>query len=68
VGFVNAAGGDYHLETLSPYKNVGTDGKDLGADIDALQAATACVISGACGASSVPDPIAPVAPTGPKLR
>lgn len=26
--------GDYHV--LSPYKNVGSDGKDLGADVDAL--------------------------------
>lgn len=27
-------GGDYHI--LAPYKNAGTDGKDLGADIDAI--------------------------------
>jgi hypothetical protein len=68
VGFVNAAGGDYHLATSSPYKNAGTDGKDLGADIDALQAATACVISGTCGNSSIPDATPPAAPAGLRLR
>jgi len=36
VGFVNAAGGDYHLTASSPYKNQGTDGTDLGADITAI--------------------------------
>ena len=36
VGFVNYAGGDYHLAASSPYKNLGTDGKDLGADIDSI--------------------------------
>ena len=48
VGFVNRAGGDYHLSAASPYKNAGTDGKDLGADIDAVNAATACASDGAC--------------------
>ena len=46
VGFVNLAGGDYHLAASSPYKNAGTDGKDLGADIDAVLAATVGAISG----------------------
>jgi hypothetical protein len=32
-------GGDYHLVSGSPYKNAGTDGKDLGADINALNSA-----------------------------
>ena len=36
VGFVNYEVGDYHLSASSPYKNVGTDGLDLGADIDAI--------------------------------
>jgi hypothetical protein len=49
VGFVNLAGGDYHLAASSPYKNAASDGKDVGADIDAVNAATACAISGACG-------------------
>jgi len=34
-------GGDYRLEPSSPYKSKGTDGKDLGADWDAVHAATA---------------------------
>ena len=46
VGFVNynnGNGGDYHLLSSSPYKNAGSDGKDLGADINAIQSATAGV-------------------------
>jgi hypothetical protein len=36
-------GGDYHLQSSSHYKGKGTDGKDLGADVDAIQSATAGV-------------------------
>ena len=36
VGFVNAAGSDYHLTASSPYKNRGTDDTDPGADITAI--------------------------------
>jgi len=36
VGFVNLAGGNYRLAASSPYKKAGTDGRDIGADIDAL--------------------------------
>jgi hypothetical protein len=36
-------GGDYHLQPSSPYKGKSTDGKDLGADIDAIHSATAGV-------------------------
>jgi len=42
VGFVNFAdgnGGDYHLRPNSPFKGKGTDGKDLGADVDKILAA-----------------------------
>jgi hypothetical protein len=42
VGFVNydnGIGGDYHLQASSPYKNAGSDGKDLGADMNALNIA-----------------------------
>jgi len=46
VGFVDRTGGDYRLAATSPYKNMATDGTDIGADIDALEAATAGVISG----------------------
>ncbi len=48
VGFVDRTGGDYRLSATSPYKNAGTDGKDPGADIDALNLATVCVVGGAC--------------------
>jgi hypothetical protein len=43
VNYKNANGGDYHLSPSSPYKNAGSDGKDLGADIDAILAATSGV-------------------------
>ena len=36
-------GGDYHLQASSPYKGLGTDGKDLGADVEAVKSATAGV-------------------------
>jgi len=54
VGFADSAGGDYRLGASSPYRNAGTDGKDLGADFDLLGSATAGVASGA-----IPDPLAP---------
>lgn len=44
IGFVNAAAGDYHLAASSPYKNQGTNGRDPGADIDAVMAATTGVV------------------------
>ena len=43
VKFVNRHAGDYRLAAGSPYENAGTDGKDLGADIAAVTAATAGV-------------------------
>src|SRR5437867_707725 len=52
VGFMDLAGGNYRLAPSSPYKNGGTDGKDLGADVDALAAATAGVLTGASSHSS----------------
>lgn len=39
VNFNNGNGGNYELQSNSPYKNAGTDGKDLGADIVGLNAA-----------------------------
>jgi hypothetical protein len=39
VNFNNGNGGDYHLQTSSPYKGTASDGLDPGADIDALNAA-----------------------------
>lgn len=35
---------DYRLNTASRYKNVGTDQKDVGADVDAIEAATRDVL------------------------
>ena len=43
VNFNGGNGGDYHLTSGSPYSNAGTDGKDLGADINAIQNLTAGV-------------------------
>ncbi len=40
AGFVNYASGDYHLLASSPYKNAGTDGTDLGANIDLINTET----------------------------
>jgi len=39
--FNNGVGGNYQLLSSSPYANAGSDGKDLGADINAIQAAIA---------------------------
>jgi hypothetical protein len=39
MGFANFAGGDYRLTAASKYLAIGTDGKALGADIDAIEAA-----------------------------
>jgi hypothetical protein len=41
--------GTYRLSSRSPYYRVGDDGKDLGADIDAIDAAQAGPTSAACG-------------------
>ena len=43
TNFSNGNGGNYELLSNSPYKNKGTDGKDLGADIAGLNAALANV-------------------------
>lgn len=39
VGFVSFGGKNYRLSSASPFKNAGTDGKDVGADFDQLEAA-----------------------------
>src|SRR5262249_11180860 len=54
VGFVDRTGGDYRLGSSSPYREAGTDGKDLGADSDSVHSATGEVDDGA-----IPDPTAP---------
>ena len=40
AGFVDYAGGDCRLAASSPYRGAGTEGADLGADIDVIGAAT----------------------------
>jgi hypothetical protein len=45
VGFVNAAAGNYRLAAGSPYKKAGSDGRDPGADIDAVDKATKGVVT-----------------------
>lgn len=47
--FVDYANNDFHLKPGSPYRGAGTDGKDLGADMAGLDAATECVLTGDCG-------------------
>jgi hypothetical protein len=44
VGFANLAAFDFHLAASSPYKGKATDGKDPGADIDAVNQTTATAI------------------------
>ena len=56
VGFVDRAGGDYGLLASSPYRNAGTDGKDIGADFAAVTAATAGVLEGSSSPASPPPP------------
>ncbi|MCB4756093.1 MAG: hypothetical protein LHV69_03520 [Elusimicrobia bacterium] len=46
VGFTNLSGGNYRLMDSSPFQNAGTDGKDLGPDFGALEAATLHTIDG----------------------
>ncbi|HKP10523.1 MAG TPA: hypothetical protein VJZ91_00385, partial [Blastocatellia bacterium] len=52
VGFVDLNGGNYRLSASSPYKGAGTDGKDIGADMDAIQSA----INGAGTTPPTPSP------------
>ena len=54
VGFVDWRNNDYRLAATSPYKNAGTDGKDIGADVEAVLSATAGAISGQWGGGSGP--------------
>lgn len=40
VNYSNGRNGDYRLTASSPYKGKGSDGKDIGADFDAIHSAT----------------------------
>lgn len=46
VGIANYVGGDFSLLATSPYAGLGTDGKNIGADIAAVSAATSTAING----------------------
>lgn len=46
TNFANYAAGDYHLVATSPYKNAGTDGLDLGANVDVINNFAANALSG----------------------
>ncbi|HRH37873.1 MAG TPA: T9SS type A sorting domain-containing protein, partial [Flavobacteriales bacterium] len=46
VGFVDVAGNNYALLPSSPYFGAGSDGTNIGADIDSLNSYTANVLSG----------------------
>jgi hypothetical protein len=41
VGFVDFSGGNYSLAPTSPFKNAGTNGRDIGADLNSLYASIA---------------------------
>lgn len=57
IAFTDMNGHNYLLTGASPYKNAGTDGKDIGADIAAVNAATVGTLTGIWGANP------PAAPT-----
>lgn len=57
--FVDFAGGNYRLLDGSAYRNAGTDGRSLGADIDAVEALTAIALSGDNRTGTPPPPPPP---------
>jgi hypothetical protein len=57
----------YRLPTQSPYKNAGTDGKDPGADIDSVLAATSGAVSGVWSGGYTPPVTPPVTTPAPTL-
>jgi hypothetical protein len=46
VKFVDRSHGNFRLASNSPFRRAGTDGRDIGVDMDALEAAIAEVITG----------------------
>jgi len=52
VGFVDYTNGNYALASTSSYKSAGTDGKDLGADLNAF----ASTITGVAGSGVLTPP------------
>jgi hypothetical protein len=62
ANFVNFAAGNYHLLAGSPYKGAGTDGADLGANLDRINAEVAVALSGNNAGTNVP-----LAPSGLRI-
>lgn len=70
IGFANVANGNYALGQSSPYRNAGTDGQDIGANVTLLNQQKPCIESGnwsTCATTATqtpyPGPNAPNAPT-----
>jgi len=51
VQFVDPTANDFRLSESSPYRKSATDGRHLGADIEAIETATSCSLSGQCDTS-----------------
>lgn len=67
IGFINynnGVGGNYALASSSAYRNAGTDGADIGANISTVNTATACATGGVCS-GAIPPPPAPIPPPAP---
>ncbi len=56
LGFRDAKLGDYVLTPASAFRNKGTDGRDIGADLNTIASATNGVIEGVGGDGSRPGP------------
>jgi len=67
AAFVNYSGHDYHLLSTSSFAGAGTDGRDLGADIDAVNAAAALAKSGAGSGGTIVRPTAPEPPQNVRI-
>lgn len=61
VEFEDFAGNDFRLKASSPYKNAGSDGKDIGADVSGLIRETCYAVTGTPAASctELPSPLPP---------
>ena len=55
IHFSNSAAGDYSLAASSPYRGVGTDGRDLGADMTLVPGTAGNVAGSPAPAATVPE-------------
>ena len=67
ASFVNLAAGDLRLVAGSPFRNAGTDGKDIGADMGAVANAAATIGGTSASGGPVPPPPSPPPPAGGSL-